>query len=160
KSTKELLRSTTEVIDNPSFITLLNESTFSNRMLSFGTHASIYLGRWPLTYDITTNSTVDDYYEAGKVFVHNNKIQHEQLQTIQVEGALHKKIEQGEDVKEFIQDVITTDQEIAVNFSVTHHGKLEIVNKQLSDGVYELAIPAVYTTGNIRYGDVYIEVKG
>src|SRR5699024_5751158 len=116
KGTDELLKSTKEAIDNPSFIKLLNESTFSSRYFSFGTNAEIYLGRWPLTYEATTTSIIRDYYETGKIFVHDNMIQHEQSQTIQVEGALNKKIEQSDDVKVFMQHILSNDKEHDATF--------------------------------------------
>lgn len=170
KEVKELLKTTDSKIKNPALIQLLNESTIKPTAFSFGYRAEVFLGNWPLHYEVTDQQKEWRFHQVNTNEYNNvdgpkNKsIYFHQLEEGRVSGALTTKVKGTDQLKQMIVEQVKKEEKLPVSFQATvgkgtrlsHTYDVPVGKK----GILKAYMPAVKVTGKATYGEVYIKLKG
>ncbi|MFB4160515.1 YfkD family protein [Geomicrobium sp. JSM 1781026] len=168
--TTRLQETSDVIIDNPSLISLLNESSIKDSKLAFGVNASIYLGPWALTYesDETTMNWEYDLINTNELDNRGGdtvgKLSYTQTENKLVEGELSSPVPQQEDVQNMMRIKATEKTSLPLSFHAnignqTTAGPMYQVQPD-QKGVVTSYVPAVHDQGTVTYGEVYVTIKG
>ncbi|MDM5297226.1 YfkD family protein [Bacillus pumilus] len=168
--TAELFKTTNVPIENTHLIKMLNESSISGTPLAVGYRATIFLGRWALSYD--SNETVANW-EYKKV--NTNHIDNRggkktavgkyvQKQQIKVSGGLTAKVPNPEDVKTLMMQKSIQKTKLPLAFDTvigagTKRDQSYHVSPKKTASLHAYA-PAINEKGKVTYGEVYLVLKG
>ncbi|MDA1477218.1 YfkD famly protein [Bacillus changyiensis] len=167
---KELLETSDTAIENPHLIKMLNESSISGTPLAIGYRATIYLGRWALSYN--SNETVANWeYQKINMNRYDNRsgkstaeITYSQEKTSKIKGGLTAKVPKAEDVKNMMmlkameKTKLPLAFETVVGAGTKRDQTYKVSPKKL--GVLNAFAPAINEKGKITYGEVYLVLKG
>lgn len=168
--TKELLTNASEDIKNPKLIKLLNETSVKPTPFSFGYRGMVYLGRWVLHYESEETAANWEYQRINKNELNNiggkteEIIQYVQQEEKTVTGALTSKVEQSTDVRSMLLTAAKEQTDLPLSFETTigkntkKDGDYKVPIEQ--QGYLQAYVPAIYESGHITLGEVYIELKG
>lgn len=168
--TKELLDEVDISIENPNIIKMLNESQIKTTRFTFGFHAEVFLGRWPLYYESENTSVIWDYQLINENELNNRngneveKMHYLQHKDKEVKGALMNKITDADMVKTMILQKAKQKSALPLSFSTKVGANTKLNNfyhvpvKQI--GILQAYVPAINEKGQVVYGDVYIQSKG
>jgi len=169
-STKELMESVDISIENIHLIKLLNETSIKPSPIAIGYRGSIYLGRWPLTYQSESTTVIWDYQKINENKLNNKNGQAvEELRYIQEEkkkinGALANKIEQPEVIKQLMLQKATAKTKLPLSFATVIGANSRLDNyyhvPANKVGYLHAYAPAVNEKGQVVFGEVTIELKG
>lgn len=168
--TTELLADLKIKIDNPDLIKLVNESMINPSPIAFGYRASVYLGRWPLHYESENSTVIWDYQQINENEINNiggeevQEIRYIQQEEKEVKGALTNKIEQPETIRKMILQKAKNNTGLPLSFSTVIGINTKLDNYYhvpiKKTGYLQAFAPAVNETGQITFGEVYVELKG
>lgn len=170
ETTKALLDEIDIKIENPDLIKLLNESLIQPSPIAFGYRAKIYLGRWPLNYKSENTSVIWDYQLINENELNNvggnevQEIRYIQQEEMEVKGALTNKIDHPEVIKRMVLKKAKEKTNLPLSFSTVVGANTKLDNyyhvpEKKTGYLYGYA-PAINETGQITFGEVYIQLKG
>lgn len=170
KATKSLLKDSNMKVNNPDVIKMLNESSIQPSPISIGYRASIYLGRWPLNYESDKTSITWDYEEINNNKLNNDKgeetqqLNYQQKEEKKVHGMLTNKVDDAAMIKKMILEKTKQKTKLPLAFTTTVGAETKLEHfydvPEQKTGVLQAFVPAVNETGNVIYGEVYINLKG
>ncbi|MGY3218919.1 YfkD-like protein [Bacillus safensis] len=168
--TAELFKTTSVPIENTHLIKMLNESSISGTPLAVGYRATIFLGRWALSYD--SNETVAnwEYKKVNTNHIDNrggNKTaigKYVQKQQVKVSGGLTAKVPNPEDVKTLMMQKAIQKTKLPLAFDTvigagTKRDQSYHVSPKKAASLHAYA-PAINEKGKVTYGEVYLVLKG
>ncbi|MDX8046900.1 YfkD family protein [Gracilibacillus sp. S3-1-1] len=166
----ELLENINMEIDNPLLIQSLNESTINPSPIAFGYRANVYLGHWPLSYQSESSDIHWDFQNVNKNEVNNiageknEELYYYQIEEKHVEGALTAQVTKTDQIKQMILQKARAQHDVPLTFK-TVIGKETKLSKTYTvppskSGVLKANIPMVKDTGQVTFGEVYLELKG
>ena len=169
-TTKSLLDEIDIPIENPDLIKLLNESVIQPSPIAFGYRANIYLGRWALNYKSENTSVIWDYQLINENELNNvggnevQEIRYIQQEEMEVKGALTNKIDHPEVIKRMVLKKAKEKTNLPLSFSTVVGANTKLDNyyhvpEKKTGYLYGYA-PAINETGQITFGEVYIQLKG
>lgn len=168
--TQQLLEKTNVKIENPLLIKQLNETSLSPSPIAIGYRGNIYLGRWPLNYK-SEQTTVNWEYERVNENELDNRssdvpqeISYNQQKEYEVTGALTNKIEEADQIKKMMLYAAQEKTTLPLSFKTiigANTKKENYYNVPAEKiGYLQAHVPAVNETGQVTYGEVYINLKG
>lgn len=168
--TKELIQSSKVKIENPKLILLLNETSIHKPLFAIGSKATIYLGKWPLSYESNETSPNWEYQKINTNYYDNRggktpyKMHYVQEMQKNVRGGLTAKVPDSDDVKEMmlLKAIEKTNLPLAFQTVFGAGTKKDqyynIPPKKL--GYLDAYAPAINEKGVVTYGEVYLVLKG
>lgn len=169
-STKELMESIDVPIENIHLIKLLNETSIKPSPIAIGYRGSIYLGRWPLTYQSESTTVNWDYQKINENKLNNKngrdveEIRYLQEEKKEIKGALANKIEQPEVIKQMMLQKATAKTKLPLSFSTIIGANSRLDNyyhvPANKVGYLHAYAPAINEKGQVVFGEVTIELKG
>ncbi|WP_059105807.1 YfkD famly protein [Shouchella shacheensis] len=166
---EKLLDSTSEKIENPDLIRIMNESSIHYPKLGFVMKASIYLGEWPLAYD-SKETEVNWEYEKVNTNYSDNRggkdsktLTYTQEQQKKVSGGLTAKIPNAEAVEKMMMIHAAEKTSLPLSFDTVigqgtkKNQTYNVPTKQV--GYLHGHVPAVLEKGSVTYGEVYLTLK-
>lgn len=167
---KELLSSVDIPIENPTLIRMMNESNIDTSVATLGFHASIYLGRWPLSYDSEETNVNWQYRRVNEMKKDNRggkspqKIHYSQQKQKQIHGDLTAKVDNSDEVKKMMMQRATKKTELPLAFQTvigkgTKKDREYNVPPKKAASLYAY-VPAVNEKGKVTYGEVYLILTG
>lgn len=170
KSTKGLLEDSKIKLNNPDVIKMLNESSIQPSPISIGYRATIYLGRWPLNYESDQTSITWDYEEINDNELNNDKgdstqqLNYQQKEEKKVHGILTNKVDDATMIKKMILGATKQKTKLPLAFTTTVGAGTKLDQfydvPEKKTGILQAFVPAVNETGNVIYGEIYINLKG
>lgn len=170
KETKELLDTINIAIDNSELIVLLNETSINPSPIGIGYNASIYLGRWPLTYQSESTTVIWDYQRVNRNELNNfggeevQELRYNQKEKTEIKGALTNKISNSDVVKQMMLDKSKDKTKLPLSFTakIGKNTKLDnLYNIPVKKtGFLDAFAPAINEKGQVIFGEVYIRLKG
>ncbi|TLS35725.1 YfkD famly protein [Pseudalkalibacillus caeni] len=168
--TKELIESSGIEIENPDLIAKLNESNISPSKLAIGYRASIYLGKWPLSYESNETSVNWEYQQANQNKADNRggkapvQMRYSQEQEKKITGGLTAKVPESEAVKKMMMVEASEKTQLSLSFqTIIGRGtkKSHVYNVAPKHyAVLTSYVPAVNEKGKVTYGEVYLNLRG
>lgn len=168
--TKELLETSKVKIENPELILMLNESNINKPILALGYRATIYLGKWPLSYESKETTTNWEYQKINTNFYDNragkqpHKFHYVQETQKMVHGGLTAKVPYANHVKKMMLMKAAEKTKLPLSFDTIigagtkKEQYYNIPSKKL--GYLDAYATAVNEKGTVTYGEVYIVLKG
>jgi len=168
--TKELLEDAKVQINNPHLIKMLNETDLRPSPIAIGYRGMIYMGYWPLNYE-TKEQSINWQYQKINTNQKDNQngyesknIHYNQEKERAVRGALTKKVDSSNQIKEMMLFEAQKQAELPLSFD-TVIGKGTDMNlsygvPRKKIGILEAYAPAVHEQGKVTFGEVYLKLKG
>lgn len=170
KEVKNLLEDTEEQIENPVLIKLLNETSIKPTPFSFGYRGSVFLGRWPLSYKSKEKEISWQFQKINQNELNNvsgdktGTLFYNQLEEKKVTGGLATKVDNPDQIKQLMLAKAREKGELPMAFSYTLGKDTKLSNTYdvpvKKNGILSAYASAVNEKGEVRYGDVYVELKG
>lgn len=170
KETKELIDVLSIHINNPELIKLLNETAIRPSPLAIGYRATIYLGRWPLSYKSEKSEVISDYQKVNENNLDNRdgdvvqEIKYNQQAKKEITGALANKIDQATVIRKMMIQEAANKTKLPLSFTAVIGQNTKLNHfyhvKEKKAGYLHAYCPAIHEQGEITFGEVYIELKG
>nr|WP_090870258.1 YfkD famly protein [Oceanobacillus limi] len=168
--TQELIDEVEVPIENPNLIKMLNETSLNPSPIAFGYRGSVFLGRWPLSYQ-SSETTVNWEFQPINTNELNNlggdsnqKLNYMQEEQKEIKGALTSKISNAADVKTMMLLKAKDKTKLPLSYTTTIGKDTKKENSYAIPpkkyGELNAYAPAVNEKGQVTFGEVYIQLKG
>ncbi|EZH64978.1 hypothetical protein DH09_20980 [Bacillaceae bacterium JMAK1] len=165
------LQDTSDVrIENPTLISMLNESNVKDSKVAFGVNASIYLGSWALSYDSEATEVNWEYERINSNTIDNrggedsSKLSFVQNDDKFIKGELLSPVPQQEDVQNMMRINATKKTSLPLTFLAPIGRETKIGPEYQVHagqmGTVQGYVPAVHDQGTVTYGEVFLTLKG
>lgn len=167
---KKLIKSSNVKIENPSLVSLLNETQISKNPMAFWYRAKIFLGKWPLNYQ-SDETNVNWEYEKINTNVVDNRggtgsalLNYNQQTFKSIKGHMTPDVSKNGDIQNMIlgkvvkQTGLPADLEAKVGAGTKKENRYQVPVRKI--GLMNAYIPVVLDKGKVTYGEVYLVLKG
>ncbi|MDF2557740.1 MAG: hypothetical protein K0R71_1568 [Bacillales bacterium] len=167
---KKLIKSSNVKIENPSLVSLLNETQISKNPMAFWYRAKVFLGKWPLNYQ-SEETHVNWEYEKVNTNVVDNRggtesamLNYHQQTFKSMKGHITPDVSKNGDIQNMIlgkvvkQTGLPADLEAKIGSGTKKENRYQVPVRKL--GLMNAYIPAVLDKGKVTYGEVYLVLKG
>lgn len=170
EQTEDLIDGVEIPIQNPDLIKMLNETSINPSPIAFGYRGKVYIGRWPLNYKSDETNINWEYQNINTNELNNiggdaeQKIQYNQQEQKEINGALTNKITNPDDVKKMMLLKAKDTVELPMAYTSVIGQNTEKDNSYSVPakkyGELQAYAPAVNERGQVTFGEVYFQLKG